>query len=165
MRIIPLTKEKMVRGSRFVTAAPPLGLGAAYRLQDDAILAEYTLGPTLEGPPRHAHGGVLAALLDEAMGAAAWHNGRRVVAVHLAFDYRHPVPLGQPIRIKGWVEKVEGRKVFARSTITLSDERIAVEGQGIFVEAPQFFERPGFTFDSETESAANTQHEESHNQA
>lgn len=159
-----MTNARRVSGSTFVTAAPPLGLGISYQLEDDIVTAEATLGPAQEGPPRHVHGGVLAALLDEAMGAAAWHDGKRVVAVHLAFDYRHPVQIGAPICIRGWVEKIEGRKVFTRSTITLADDRIAVEGEGLFLEAPQFFDRPGFAFADQPETLP-SEAEESHEQA
>ena len=143
-----MTPEHIVRGSTFLTAAPPLGLGLTYRLIGDIVRAEFTVGAGQEGPPGHAHGGLLAALLDEAMGAAAWHSGKRVVAVHLDFDFRHPVPVGSTVTVRGWVERLEGRKVFTRGAIILSDERTATEGTGIFVEAPQFFSKPGFAFES-----------------
>ena len=44
-------------------------------------------GPPIEGPPGHAHGGSMAAVLDEAMGAAAWMEGHLVVAVRLATSF------------------------------------------------------------------------------
>ncbi len=124
-------------------------LGAQFVLQDDdSVSAEWVVSAALMGPPAHAHGGALATLLDEAMGAAAWFTGKRVLAVHLSFDYLRPVPLGALIRINGSVERQEGRKVFTVGAILLPDETIAVRGSGIFVEAPHLLENTelGFTY-------------------
>lgn len=124
-----------INGSEFLK-----DMGATLRWQaDGSVIADVTLTARQEGPPKHAHGGALASLLDEAMGAAAWRSGAQVVAVHLSFDYKHPVPLGAVIRIVGKVESKDGRKVFALSHAILPDGRVAVSGRGIFVEAPQLF--------------------------
>ncbi len=124
-------------------------LGAQFVLEDDdSVSGTWVVGAAQMGPPDHAHGGVLATLLDEAMGAAAWFTGKRVLAVHLSFDYRLPVPVGAPIRIFGSVERQEGRKVFTTGAILLPDETVAVQGSGIFVEAPHLLENTelGFTY-------------------
>ena len=116
-------------------------LGVVLYLQDDgSVVGAVTLQKGHEGPPFHVHGGVLGALLDEAMGAAAWASGKRVVSVNLNFNYRKPVPLGVPLNISGRVEREAGRKIFTAAKIMLPDGVVAVEGTGIFVEAPQIFE-------------------------
>ncbi len=124
-------------------------LGAQFTLEDDdSVSGTWVVGAAQMGPPDHAHGGALATLLDEAMGAAAWFTGKRVLAVHLSFDYQRPVPVGALIRINGSVERQEGRKVFTTGVILLPDETIAVRGSGIFVEAPRLLENTelGFTY-------------------
>ncbi len=124
-------------------------LGAEFVLQDDdSVSGTWIVGAAQMGPPDHAHGGALATLLDEAMGAAAWFTGKRVLAVHLSFDYQRPVPVGALIRINGSVERQEGRKVFTSGAILLPDETVAVRGSGIFVEAPHLLENTelGFTY-------------------
>src|SRR5579859_3317215 len=35
-----------------------------------------------QGPPGHAHGGAIAAVLDEVMGAAVWRAGHPVLLAH-----------------------------------------------------------------------------------
>ena len=82
------------------------------------------------------------------MGAAAWFTGKRVLAVHLSFDYLQPVPVGAAIRIRASVERQEGRKVFTTGVILLPDDAVAVRGSGIFVEAPSLFDdrEHGFTY-------------------
>lgn len=126
-------------------------LGAQFTLEDDgSVSATWRIGTAQAGPPAHAHGGALATLLDEAMGAAAWLAGYRVLAVHLSFDYKQPVPVDLPIRIRARVDRQEGRKVFTSGTITLPDDTVAVTGAGIFVEAPHLIgDAPGFTYTPE----------------
>lgn len=123
-------------------------LGARFTVEDDgSIRADVVVGESLEGPPGYAHGGTLVALLDEAMGAAVWYAGYRVLAVHLASDFKRPVPLGAAIRVVGQVERRDGRKVFTSGAIFLPDETLAVSGSGIFVEAPQVLQDiSGFSF-------------------
>lgn len=57
------------------------------RNEDDALLATVWFGSKAEGPPHHAHGGSIAAVLDEAMGASAWicgsHRRRCALDGHL----------------------------------------------------------------------------------
>jgi len=69
------------------------GIGATFYVEADGrVTATVVMREEYSGPPGYIHGGVLAALIDEAMGAAAWHAGHRSFAAHLEFDYRQPVP-------------------------------------------------------------------------
>jgi uncharacterized protein (TIGR00369 family) len=141
-----LSERKPLTGSRFICGAPPINVGLQLYLEPDKhVTAKIILDEHREGPPKHVHGGASAALIDEVMGAAVWNSGYQVVAAHLSFDYKRPVPLGEEITIKGYVERVEGKKVFTTGKITLSNGDVAVEGHGIFVEAPHLFdEHPEF---------------------
>lgn len=133
-----------VSASNFMTM-----LGAQFYAEDDgSVSASVMIDARHEGPPGYAHGGTLAALLDEAMGAAVWYSGVRVAAVHLSFDYKRGVPIGGLARIIGRIERRDGRKVYTIGSILLPDETLAVSALGIFVEAPQIFPEggPGFIF-------------------
>ncbi len=89
-------------------------------------------GPGSEGPPGHAHGGSMAAVLDEAMGAAAWMAGHRVVAVQLDTSFRHLLPLGTDAWLEAWVERADGRKVWTASRLYAGDTLFA-EATALFV--------------------------------
>ncbi len=102
------------------------------RGRDRALVGRAWFGPGTAGPPGHAHGGSIAAVLDEAMGAAAWMAGHRVVAVRLETDFRRLVPLGTDALMEAWVEGVEGRKVTTRGR--LLDDR-----GGLYAEASALF--------------------------
>lgn len=117
------------------------GMGAAwYALDDGSIFSEVTLGRAQQGPPGFGHGGASAALLDEAMGRAAWLAGHRVASVNLNITFHKPVPLRQPFTVAARVGGVSGRKVTATGEIRLADGTVAVSGEGLFVEAPKLFQ-------------------------
>ena len=121
-----------------------------YALEAGGVAADTVVKELQQGPPGYAHGGVLASLLDEAMGAACWLSGGRTVSAHLDFDYKRPVPLGVAIHITAQVERREGRKLFTIGSIHLEEGSLAVSGSGIFVDAPQLLGSTlGFSRDSE----------------
>lgn len=102
---------------------------------DDAgrVWARAWFGPGAEGPPGHAHGGALAALLDEAMGMAALASGRIVVAARIEVDFRALVPLRQVVTAEVAVGEAVGVKVPVRAVLRRGD-RVACESTGLFVE-------------------------------
>lgn len=127
--------EQPIYGSRFLREV----LQAALQHSEKGISGALELGDAFEGPPGHVHGGVSAALLDEAMGMAVWSAGYPVVLVNLNTSYEAPLPLHRLISVQARLLRVEGRKVFAEGALLLPDGKAAVRGTGIFVQAPQLF--------------------------
>jgi acyl-coenzyme A thioesterase PaaI-like protein len=90
------------------------------------------------GSPGIVHGGVQAAILDEAVGFAvhAYHetvNGtadtddpewQRVVTVEFDLRYRKPVPSETPLTIRAEVLRVTGRDYLAAAEILDADEQV-----------------------------------------
>lgn len=138
--------RSQVRGSKLIQA---MGV-QFYVLDDGTVAADFTIGEAQQGPPGYAHGGALASLIDEAMGAASWFSGKRGLSVHLGFDYKQPVPVGATIHISAQVDRQEGRKIFTSGSIWLPDGSVAVRGDGLFVDAPQLLgSTPGFSLESD----------------
>lgn len=118
----------------------PRGMGVTWFVQEDhSIYAEPVLEEAQQGPPNLAHGGALAALLDEAMGAAVWRASHRAAAVNININYHVPVPLGVKIEITGRVLEVKVKRISTVGEIRLPDGTLAVSGMGTYVEAPQLF--------------------------
>lgn len=130
-------------GACFVCGkANPKGMGVTWYLQDDGrVLTRLRFTEAEQGPPGHAHGGASAAVLDEAMGAAVWAAGHTVLAVHLSVDYRRPVPLDVPVTVAARVVAKDGKAVHTEAELRLPDGTVAVQARGIYVEAPQMFDR------------------------
>jgi len=93
-----------------------------------------------QGPPGFVHGGASAAVLDEAMGLAIWQSGYRAVTVNLMIDYRKPIPLGEPVLIRGAMSGKANRRIETSGEILLPDKSVAVFAQGIYVEGAHFLD-------------------------
>jgi acyl-coenzyme A thioesterase PaaI-like protein len=112
--------DVLVRSRSFISGEPD---GDRVRVRyfrrdaDGLVVGKAWFGPAAQGPPGHAHGGSMAAVLDEAMGAAAWIAGHPVLAVELTTRYRRRLPLHTTVLIEAWVERVEGRKVRIRGRL------------------------------------------------
>lgn len=115
-------------------AVPNDRLRVAYFRVDGepGLCAKAWFGPGAEGPPGFAHGGSVAAVLDEALGAAAWLAGHQVVVARLAIDMREMVPLGVDATLRAWVDRVEGRKVYCRARLSEAKTTFA-EGEALCI--------------------------------
>lgn len=93
-----------------------------------------TLGEGCQGAPGHAHGGALFGLLDEAMGAACWMSGHKVMSANVQIDYRKPVKLGDTLEVVGRITQVQGRKVHTLGELR-RDGVLVTEAKGLFVSS------------------------------
>lgn len=110
--------------------------------EDNSFQGKVWFGPLAEGPPGCAHGGSIAAILDDAMGRCCWAAGYMVLAGRIIIDYRRRVSLKKVHCIKAWIEKIDGRKVLAKSIIQDRKGKLLSEGEGTFIQIdPDQFER------------------------
>jgi acyl-coenzyme A thioesterase PaaI-like protein len=132
----PVDPLRLEGGPRSFVSGEPHGgrLRVRYfrRDSDGRLVGRAWFGPGAQGPPGHAHGGSMAAVLDEAMGAAAWMEGHLVVAVRLSTNFQRMLPLGTDALLEAWVERVEGRKVWTVG-------RLLAPGGEFFADADALF--------------------------
>lgn len=101
---------------------------------DGSLLGRVLFGPGTQGPPDHAHGGSMAALLDEAMGGAAWLAGHPVVAAQLNITFRTMLPLGTRCVVRARVIEASGRKIKTTAELLSADgEQLFCSGEALFV--------------------------------
>lgn len=67
------------------------------------------------------HGGMIALILDEAIGWAAWHRGHPGVTGKLEVRYRHPLKIEEHIRVVGRIDEI--RRTLIRTSAYI--ERMA----------------------------------------
>jgi acyl-coenzyme A thioesterase PaaI-like protein len=103
------------------------------RKSDGALVGRCWFGPATQGPPGIVHGGCLAAVLDEAMGGAAWVAGYPSVAARLTTEFVRMVPLGAWATFEAWVAGVDGRKVTVRARLIAPDGGLFAEGEALYV--------------------------------
>ena len=95
------------------------------------VLSPIVIPRRFEGPPEGAHGGIVAAYLDEVLsGAAVNHTGRVHWTGELSVRYVKPTPLERPLvgrgravrqsgkylDLEGTLEELETGEVVARAT-------------------------------------------------
>jgi acyl-coenzyme A thioesterase PaaI-like protein len=98
----------------------PVGLRLSFVHDDEAdlVIADFTLGPAYQGAPRFVHGGLLLAILDEAMAwAAIAVAGRFAVSRTSKASFRRPVMIDVSHRVEALVEESDERSVSARARV------------------------------------------------
>lgn len=88
------------------------------------LVARVWFGPETEGPPGHAHGGAMAAVLDEVLGLAAWAAGHPIVVGKLNIHFSQLLPLETVMQVESEIVSVEGRKVKVKGKIVSADETL-----------------------------------------
>jgi len=95
------------------------------------------LGPRYSGGAGFAHGGIIAVLLDEAMGKISKLTEERAVTAELNIEYHKPVPLDREIVVSGWQEDQAGRSRFRIGEIHDTQGNLLARGRGRFVVVGQ----------------------------
>ncbi|GES58992.1 thioesterase family protein [Aspergillus terreus] len=109
-----------------------------------SLVSIFYLGPSVCGHPGIVHGGLLATLLDEAMGRCCFPALPNKVGVtaNLNIDYRRPAMAENYVVLRAETVKVEGRKAWVEARIeTLPEDgkepQVLVEAKSLFVEPKQ----------------------------
>jgi len=126
--------------SPFYGSMNPLSMPMSMEQDDSvgefgAIVGIATFTEPYEGPPGHVHGGYIAAAFDEVLGMAQSLTGRPGMTGTLSIKYRAPTPLHQEIVYRGWVDRVEGRKIFTKGTSHIGGT-LCAEAEAVFLSMP-----------------------------
>jgi acyl-coenzyme A thioesterase PaaI-like protein len=100
--------------------------------EDGTLTGTMEAGPAYCGPPGFVHGGVIALVFDELLGTVNVLAGLGAMTGTLVIRYRRPTPIQQPIAMRAWIDRTEGRKVFARGEMRHEGE-VTAEAEGVFV--------------------------------
>jgi acyl-coenzyme A thioesterase PaaI-like protein len=78
------------------------------------------------------HGGWVAALFDDVLGAAQWLVESRGVTARLTVQYRQVTPCEEELRFEAWIEERRGRRVRARATCH-AGATLTAEAEALFL--------------------------------
>jgi acyl-coenzyme A thioesterase PaaI-like protein len=109
--------------------APPVRI----EVGDDGLVGTAFFDYQYEGPPTCVHGGVLAMVFDELLGATNIAAGCPGMTGTLTIRYRKPTPLRTPLRLESRCVSRQGRKISTWGGIFHEDVLLA-EAEGIFIE-------------------------------
>ncbi|MGB8325274.1 MAG: PaaI family thioesterase [Candidatus Acidiferrum sp.] len=94
---------------------------------------KFALGSNYAGGGGFAHGGIIAVVLDEAMGKLSKLDEERAVTAEMSIEYKKPVPVDQEIAVEGWQEEEKGRSRFRVAEIRDGQGSLLARGKGRFV--------------------------------
>jgi uncharacterized protein (TIGR00369 family) len=115
--------------------ANPRGMRLAFE-QDDArqrIVGRFRLGEEYQGGSGFLHGGIIALLLDEAMGKAARFHAENAVTAELRVEYKKPIRANTDIVVEGFVTRRDGRQLYHKGEIRNEAGDLLARGEGRFV--------------------------------
>jgi uncharacterized protein (TIGR00369 family) len=113
----------------------PQGMRLKFFLDEESrkCVGRFRLPGRFQGPPGHAHGGVIATILDEAMGKV--NKLRHVIALTKTMDieYLRPVPLRKVILVEGYEVRVRGRVHTNAAEIKSEAGEVLARSRGTFI--------------------------------
>jgi uncharacterized protein (TIGR00369 family) len=97
------------------------------------FVCRFRLSKRYSGPPGHCHGGIIASILDDAMGKV--NKLHHVVALtrEMTVEYLKPVPLHKPLRVEGHEILKRGRTHVNAAEILNEKNEVLARSRGIFI--------------------------------
>jgi len=115
----------------------PFGLHLVFRLDNNTVVADFQPREEHQGFPGVIHGGIVAALLDEALGRTSVLGNNRAWTMtgRLEVRYRRYVPYGPLLRVRASLDTERRRMHQASGVLTLADDErvVLAEATGIFL--------------------------------
>jgi acyl-coenzyme A thioesterase PaaI-like protein len=112
----------------------PVGLHVAFYENHESdpqqVRIDVVIPSKYQGYPGVAHGGILAAILDELAGRAVLIGGSDedlMMTLKMELRYRQPTPTETPLTGVGWITQRRGNRAKAHSELRLPDGRVSVE--------------------------------------
>ncbi len=105
-------------------------------LESERVEAVVTIAEQFNGYPGIAHGGIIAAILDETAGRAAMLDGNfdnLFVTLRLNLTYRKPTPTNTELKAVGWLERRGSRGMKVAAELLLPDGTSTTECKAVVV--------------------------------
>ena len=113
----------------------PDGMRLKFTLDEprQTFVCRFRLSKRYTGPPGHCHGGIIATILDEAMGKV--NKLRHVIAMtrEMTVEYLKPVPLKRTLRVESREVSVRGRQHINMAEILNQKNEVLARSRGIFI--------------------------------
>jgi hypothetical protein len=112
--------------------APPMHLEIEDGDDGPVVVSRVTLGLAYEGPPHGVHGGYVAGMFDDVLGATQRLVDKPGVTGRLTVHYRHITPVLEELTLRAWVEEDVGRRVVSKATCHAGDT-LTADAEALFI--------------------------------
>jgi uncharacterized protein (TIGR00369 family) len=104
----------------------------------DTVCSTHSIDRRYEGYPGIVHGGILASILDEAVGRVAMVGDHHhfMMTVNMKVQYRLPIPIDTEIKVIAKAIRMKGRIGKAHGQIFLPDGSVACEAELTLADMP-----------------------------
>jgi uncharacterized protein (TIGR00369 family) len=113
----------------------PVGLRLQFRQTEDGAEAEFVPAEHHVGWEGMIHGGILAAVLDDAMGNALFLRGETGVTIQMEVRFRQPVRPGDRLLARARI-RAEDRRLATIDADLVRDGETVCAGVGTFLRKP-----------------------------
>jgi uncharacterized protein (TIGR00369 family) len=116
-------------------AGNPAGLRIAFRYDDEreVVFADFSLAEVFSGAPRYAHGGIVLAILDEAMAWTAIARARAFATTRTtSATFLRPVRIGRPHRVEARLVSQADDALDLAATVTDARGKACAEASSRF---------------------------------
>lgn len=111
-----------------------VGLQLAFRHAPSCVWAELRPDQRYEGYIGMVHGGILSAMLDEAMSWAITAEGDFAVTARLNTSFRNPAQVGSLLRVEGRIVEKRRRVIDTAAVITdVASGTVVADAEGRFM--------------------------------
>jgi uncharacterized protein (TIGR00369 family) len=109
------------------------GLQLELASSPDGVEGRFFVKQDHQGPPGYAHGGVMAAALDEAMALLLFGEGTFAVTGRLEINLLAPAPVGTFVHVTARHEEAGERTLTLKAEAAGEDGRRLASAEGTFV--------------------------------
>lgn len=105
----------------------PIGLRLDFLQEGERAVAEFTPGQWHQSWSGVFHGGLMATLLDEALGYVLYFRGIKALTAKFEMRLRKPVSTGQKVRVWAEITRLKRKVVDCRMGAELDDGTLVAE--------------------------------------
>jgi len=114
----------------------PIGLKIEFAVDGDTCTAEFVGTENHVGWDKTIHGGIIYTILDDVTANILYRQGRRAHTAKCEIRYRNPLFVGEPVALKGWIEKEKGRLIMLKGEVRrISDGALIADCESKFMDS------------------------------
>jgi uncharacterized protein (TIGR00369 family) len=106
----------------------PSGLHLKFTLCDGKVKTEFVPQKIFQGYKDIVHGGIIAAILDEAMVKAAFMQGTQAVTAEITIRFKNPLMAGEKAVVEAYILRTNKKIIETAAIIKKPDNTPVAEG-------------------------------------